>query len=194
MVPEPRPFATRKTDPPIRASITPQQIPLTVPRDTPIRVVLSRRVRIWREGVPLTGKVADTVYAFDQAVIPAGSEVRGHVTRVAPVTKLRRAMAMANADFSPPHEYTVAFDTLVLSGGRTLSLETTAAPGTAEVIHLASATSQTGTKGSAAGRLANREKQALRDRLHKATVQLKSPGRMDRVKQYLLAQLPYRRQ
>jgi hypothetical protein len=38
---------------------------LIVPQGTPIRVALSRRVRIWREGVPLTGQVADTVYAFD---------------------------------------------------------------------------------------------------------------------------------
>jgi len=48
-----------------------------VPQGTPIRVALSQRVRIWQEGVPLTGRVTDTVYAFDQPVIAAGSEVRG---------------------------------------------------------------------------------------------------------------------
>src|SRR6476661_9621226 len=42
---------------------TPQQIELTVPRGTAIRIALSRRVRIGREGAPVEGRVTDTVYA-----------------------------------------------------------------------------------------------------------------------------------
>jgi hypothetical protein len=156
-------------------------------------------VRIWREGVPLTGQVADTVYAFDQPVIPAGSEVRGRVTRVGPVAKLRRLMAIANADFSPAREYAVTFDTLGLSHGLIIPLQTTVAPGTEQVIHLASG-SQTANqpekkkKKSAAGRLARGEIEAIRHRMQKAKLQIKSPGRIDRLKQFLLAQLPYHRQ
>jgi len=115
---QPHPFATRKADQPKRENTTPQQIPLTVPAGTPIRVALSERVRIARQGTPLTGKVTDTIYAFDQPVIPAGSEVRGQVTQVAPIPKMRRIMAIANADFSPPHEYSVTFDKLILNDGK----------------------------------------------------------------------------
>jgi len=190
-------FSTRENNAPTPENTTPRQIPLIVPQGTPIRVALSRRVRIWREGVPLTGQVADTVYAFDQPVIPAGSEVRGRVTRVGPVTKLRRVMAIANADFSPAREYAVTFDTLVLSHGPMIPLQTTVAPGTEQVIRLASgsqAGNQPEKKKSATGRLASAEMQAMRDQMRKAKLQIKSPARIDRLKQFLLAQLPYRRQ
>ena len=194
--PELHSFSTRKNDASARENTPSQQIHLTLPSGTPIRVALSERVRIWHEGVPLTGKVADTVYAFDEAVIPAGSEIRGRVTRVYPVTKLHRAMAIANADFSPSRQYAVTFDTLVLGNGRTILLQTTASPGTEQVVHLASgrAASQFEKKKCAVGQLASGEKQAIRDRIQKAKRQIKSPGRVDRLKQFLLAQLPYRRQ
>ncbi len=193
---QPHPFATRRADQPKRENTTPQQIPLTVPAGTPIRVALSGRVRIARQGAPLIGKVTDTVYAFDQPVIPAGSEVRGRVTQVAPVPKMRRIMAIANADFSPPHEYEVTFDKLILNdgknGGRVFPLQTKVALGTQEVIHLSS--SAPPQKKNAAGDWSKRQKQAIRDRVHKAKVQVNAPGRIDRAKQFLLAQLPYRRQ
>jgi hypothetical protein len=186
----------------VRPQTTLQQIQLAVPRDTPIRIALSSRVRIWREGIPLTGKVTETVYAFDQPVIPVGSEVRGHVTRVAPVSKMRRAMALADADFSPARAYTVMFDTLILSDGRHIPLVTTVAPGTEEVVHLVSGSEHAAAKAkekekekkSAAAQFANREKQEVKDKYHQAVAQIKLPGRMHRVKQFLLAQLPYRRQ
>ena len=190
---QPHPFATRKADQPKRENTTPQQIPLTVPAGTPIRVALSGRVRIARQGTPLTGKVTDTIYAFDQPVIPAGSEVRGQVTQVAPVPKMRRIMAIANADFSPPHEYEVTFDKLILNGGKVFPLQATAAPGTQEVIHLASSSAQP-QKKNVAGDWSKRQKQAIRDQLRNAKAQVNSPGRIDRAKQFLLAQLPYRRQ
>ena len=192
---EPHSFSTRKNDAPAPENTTPRQIPLIVPQGTPIRVALSQRVRIWQEGVPLTGRVTDTVYAFDQPVIAAGSEVRGHVTRVAAVTRLRRWMAIANADFSPAREYAVAFDTLALSNGRIIPLQTAVSPGTEQVVDLAAqAGNQHQKKRSAAGQLASGEKQAIRDQIQKAKLQIKSPGRVDRAKQFLLAQLPYRRQ
>src|SRR5258707_15614556 len=89
-------FSTRENDARAPEKTTPRQIPLIVPQGTPIRVALSRRVRIWREGAPLTGQVADTVYAFDQPVIPAGSEDRGRGTRGGPVTKQRPVVGIAN--------------------------------------------------------------------------------------------------
>ena len=194
---QPHPFATRKADQPKRENTTPQQIPLTVPAGTPIRVALSGRVRIARQGTPLTGKVTDAVYAFDQPVIPAGSEVRGQVTHVAPIPKMRRIMAIANADFSPPHEYEVTFDKLILNdgknGGKVFPLQATAAPGTQEVIHLATSSAQP-QKKNAAGDWSKRQKQAIRDQLRNAKAQVNSPGRIDRAKQFLLSQLPYRRQ
>src|SRR6476646_2669740 len=129
----PRPAAPARAAEP-RA--TPQEIELTVPIGTPIRIALSRRLRIAHEGTPVEGRVTDTVYAFDQPVIPAGSRAFGHVARIAPISGMRRAMAIADADFSPSHEYTLAFDTIMLSNGRRIRVVTIASRGSANVVHL----------------------------------------------------------
>ena len=175
-------------------SATPQEIELTVPSGTPIRIVLSRRVRISHPGAPVEGRVTDTVYAFDQPVIPAGSQALGHVVRIAPVSKLRRTMAMADADFSPAHEYTLAFDTIILSNGRHISVLTTASRGSENVVHLVTDPSRAANKKSAAAQAAHGAQQQLADPFHHAMMEIKTPGRMHRFKQYLLAQLPWRRQ
>jgi len=189
-----RPVVPVTPDRPDEKAATPQQIELTVPSGTPIRIALSNRVRIAREGAALKGKVTDTVYAFDQAVIPAGSEVRGHVARVTPVSKIRRTMAAADADFSPAHQYTVTFDTIILSDGRQLPVVTTATRGTQNVIHLVSDPARAGKKRNAATKAVDSAKQQVKDTYHRAVTEIKSPGKVHRARQYLLAQLPYRRQ
>jgi hypothetical protein len=187
----PRPAAPAREAKP---STTPQKIELTVPDGTPMRIVLSRRVRIGDEGAPVEGRVTDTVYAFDQPVIPAGSQAFGRVVRVAPISKTRRAMAIADADFSPPHEYTLAFDAIVLSNGRRISLVTTASHGTENVVHLVSDPVRAANKKSAAAQAAHGAQQQLTDPFHQAMTQIKTPGRMHRMKQYFLGLLPWRRQ
>lgn len=173
---------------------TPQQIELAVPRGTPIRVALTQRVRIAHLGTPVEGKVTDTVYAFDQAVIPAGTKVRGHVAKVAPISKMRRSLAFADADFSPAHQYTVTFDTIIMNDGRKVPVTTTATRGTQNVIHLVSDPSRAAKKRNAVSQAAASAKQQVSDTFHQTMQQIKSPGRMHRIKQYMLAQLPYRRQ
>ena len=48
---------------------------LKVPAGTALRVAVDQKVRIAAVGQVVSGKITETVYAFDQAVIPAGSEV-----------------------------------------------------------------------------------------------------------------------
>jgi len=76
-------------------------IPLTLEKGTPLRIAVDQRTRVSRAGEVVHGKVVETVYAFDQQVIPAGSVATGHVKSIAPVPGLRRGMAYANGDFSP---------------------------------------------------------------------------------------------
>jgi hypothetical protein len=47
---------------------------------------------------------------------------------------------------------------------------------------------------NAAAQAVDSAKQQAKDRYHQTMTEIKSPGRMHRAKQYLLAQLPYRRQ
>jgi hypothetical protein len=186
----PRPVAPARAAEP---KATPQEIELTVPNGTPIRIALSKRVRIAHEGTPVEGRVTDTVYAFDQPVIPAGSLALGHVARIAPISGMRRAMAIADADFSPSHEYTLAFDTIVLSNGRRIRVVTIASRGSANVVHLVSDPARAAKKNAAAQAAQSAQQQAV-DAYHQAMMEIKTPGRMHRFKQYLLAQSPWRRQ
>ncbi|OAI56963.1 hypothetical protein AYO50_02165 [Acidobacteria bacterium SCGC AG-212-P17] len=172
----------------------PPQIKLTVPAGTPIRIAISKRVRIAHAGAPVNGRVIETVYAFDQPVIPAGSEVRGHLARVAPVSKLRRTMAFADADFTPSHQYTVTFDKIILGAGRELRVVTMPTQATQKLIHVASDPARAAKRRNAATKAMDSAKQQAKDTYHRAMTEIKSPGKMHRAKQYLLAQLPYRRQ
>lgn len=176
------------------------KITLQVPTGTPLRIALDQRVRISRPGEVVHGQVVETIYAFDQAVIPAGTVVIGRVTAVHPVSAKRRTLAYANGDFSPVHDYEVTFDRLRLPDGRQLPIRTTALPGTAQVVHLVSNPERENQK-SAAGRAADNAKQEAKGKIreakqgvHDSWEKLAAPGKMHRLKGFVLAQMPYRRQ
>jgi hypothetical protein len=178
----------------------PARINLGIPGGTPLRIALDQRVRINHPGEVVHGKVVETVYAFDQAVIPAGSVATGRVTNVDPVSAGKRALAYSNGNFSPFHKYKVTFDTLMLPDGRQLAINTTVTPGTAEVVHLVSNPEKDKQK-NAAGRAEDKAKreakskiQEAKDEVHDSWAKITAPGKMHRLKQFLLAQSPYRRQ
>ena len=85
------------------------KIDLRVPEGTTLRIALDQRTRISHPGDVVHGKVVETIYAFDQPVIPAGSVATGHVIKVDSVTAVGRTMLTPNRDFSPFHKYGVAF-------------------------------------------------------------------------------------
>ena len=178
----------------------PAIIPLTLSAATPLRIAVDQRARIHHPGEVIHGKIIETVYAFDQVVIPAGSVATGRVKGIAPVPRLRRTMAYANGDFSPFRKYEVSFDSVTLPDGRQLPITTTVTPGTAQVVHLVSNPDKQQQKG-AAGRATDRAKSEAKGKIAEAKEQareswgkLTAPGKMHRLKEFLLAQSPYRRQ
>ena len=180
--------------------MAPARIALTIPTGTPLRIALDERVRIDHAGEPVHGKVVETVYAFDQEVIPAGSVATGYVKRIAPVPGMRRTMAYANGDFTPFHGYEVAFDMVTLPDGRQVPITTTVMPGTAEVVHLVSNPAKQQEKG-AAGQATDRAKSEAKGKIaeakqqaHEGWEKLTAPGKMHRLKEFVAAQSPYRRQ
>src|SRR6266481_2421906 len=180
--------------------VAPANIPLTIPTGTPLRIALDERVRIDHSGEPVHGKVVETVYAFDQEVIPAGSVATGHVKSIAPVSGVRRTMAYANGDLTPFHRYEVAFDMITLPDGRQLPINTAVMPGTAEVVHLVSNPAKQQEKG-VAGRATDRAKSEAKGKIaeakqqaHEGWQKLTAPGKMHRLKEFAVAQSPYRRQ
>ena len=107
---------------------------------------------------------------------------------------MHRTIAYADADFSPAHQYTVTFDTIILPDGRRLPVVTTATRGTQTLIHVMSEPARAAKRGSAAAKAVDSAKQQVKDTYNRAMTEIKSPDKMQRTRQYLLAQLPYRRQ
>src|SRR5713226_8413518 len=169
---------TRRTVEPV----APATIPLALPTGTPLRIAVDQRVRIRDSGAVVHGKVVEAVYAFDQEMIPAGSVATGH------------------GDFSPFHKYEVTFDMVTLPDGRQVPISTTVMPGTAEVVHLVSNPDKQNQKG-AAGRATDRAKSEAKGKIaeakqqaHEGWQKLTAPGKMHRLKEFVVAQSPYRRQ
>src|SRR5258707_1568589 len=176
----------------------PATIAVTIPTGTQLSIAVDQRVRINHPDEVVHGRVVETVYAFDQEVIPAGSITTGHVKSIAPVSGLKRTMAYANGDFSPFHGYEVTFDMVTLPDGRQLPITTTVMPGTADVVHLVSnpAKQKTGAGGAvdrgkteAKGKIAEAKAQA-----HESWQKMTAPGKMHRLKEFALSQSLYRRQ
>lgn len=181
-------------------SVFAAKIPLNVPNGTALRIALDQRTRIEHPGEIVHGRVVDAVYVFDQTVIPAGSIVTGRVTSITAVPGVKRTLAYANGNFSPFHKYDVTFDALTLPDGKQFQIRTTASPATAEVVHLVSNPDKAKLKG-AAGQATDRAKREAQGKVQEAKEQARetwqeitAPGRMHRLKQFLLAQSPYRRQ
>jgi hypothetical protein len=180
--------------------LAPTKIELKISAGTPLRIAIDQRTRISREGELVHGRVVDTVYAFDHPVIPAGTLAVGHVTKIGPVTGARRALAYANGNFSPFHQYAVSFETLTLPDGKQLAIKTEVSPGAAQVVHLVSHPEVEKQK-DAAERATDRAKKETENKIkeakgeaHDAWEKLTAPGKLQRLKQLLVSQLPYRRQ
>jgi len=197
----PAPMAFETDD---SAAAAPIRIDLRLPEGTPLRITIDEKTRIKHVGEPVFGHVVEPVYAFDQPVIPAGSIVTGHVIEVDPVSKVFLVRSYASGDFSPFHHYQVTFDRLTLPNGEILEIDTTVGPGASEVVHLVTKGTEKAEekeRKSAAARAAGAAKHEVQDRVHEASVtahqaadQIRTPGRMERVKQYIVSQSPYRKQ
>jgi len=183
----------------------PARIELQLPQGTPLRIAIDQRTRVRHVGEPVMGHVVESVYAFDQPVIPAGSIVTGHVTEVVPVSKVFLVRAYASGDFSPVRQYRVTFDRLILRTGEMLEIDTTVSTGSAEVVHLVTKGTNQGDEQrehkSVAVRAVDAAGQEVKDGVHQAGVtahhaadEIRNRGRWQRVKQYLANQSPYRRQ
>jgi len=171
----------------------PQSIALNLPRGTPLQVALDQEVRIRKVGQPIHARIVEPVYAFDRIVIPVGSEVTGEVKKIGAISGGKRTLAALDADFTPLRTVEVGFDNLRLADGRQFPLQTKVAPGSGQVIRfVAAAEGKDGKKGvrDAASQKTKEAKERARQEWDNAMSQLRTPGRVHRLKRYVEAQLP----
>ena len=166
---------------------------LKVPAGTSLRVAVDQKVRISKTGQVVSAKVVEPVYAFDQAVIPAGSVVTGKVTSIHSLSAVRKTMSYMSGDFSPFHRYELEFDSVVLPSGERRQIVTTVAPGISQPVHLV-AGGGSEKKKNAAEREVENAKAGAKAKVHDTVDEIKAPGKMHRLKELVLAQSPYRKQ
>jgi hypothetical protein len=171
----------------------PINVALTVPAGAPLNVELEKTLPIKKAGERIEGRVTQPVYVFDKVVIPAGSEVLGRITRVEGVPRKRRALAIANGNFSPLRSADLEFDTLVLPGGEQVRMQTAVSQGPFRLLHLVAGGQKQGSKSQIKGRLDEARQQVKAQ--EKQTIEMvKAPGKMKRIERALSAQLPYHKQ
>ena len=168
-----------------------ETLALTVPKGSSLQVVLDKEVRIAEVGQPLQGRVVEAVYAFDKLVIPVGCEVSGKITRIEPVSALKRTTSALDADFTPSRKIEVEFTDLALPDGKHLPIATSVTPGSGQVIQFVSASDdkKRGIKGET-GDKAKQATQQARQQWDAALKQVEAPGKFHRIERYAIAQLP----
>jgi len=162
------------------------QISLNVKKGVPLRVIATEKIR-FKKDQPVHGRLVEPVFAFDREVIPQGSEVTGRIKDLHPVSRRRRVNAFMSGDLTPLRDPDIEFDTLIAKDGRRIPLQTQVTPGSSATIRFA-------TNAKKKGRIAG-TKQAVRDQIESRKVEVitavKTPGKLQRLSDNLLARLPY---
>jgi len=166
---------------------------VTVQAGAAFHVALDKKVRIKTAGVAVEGRVVEPIYVFDRMALPAGTRVVGRVSSIEPLSRGRRALAIANGDFTPLRKAHVDFDTLVLKDGTRIPLHASISEGVPNVVHLTAG----GTAKKKKGRVrqtVDAAEQKAKDQVHQTVGQITAPGKWERLKAAIAAELPYRRQ
>lgn len=167
-----------------------QTIALTVPKGTPVQVVLNEEVRIKKVGQAIRGRVAEPVYAFDKLVIPAGAEVSGEITQIESVSRGKRTSAALDADFTPARKVDVEFNGLTLPDGTRIPIRTIVSRDSGQTIQfVTSPQEKKGIRDAAAERTREAKKQAKQEWGH-ALKQVRDPGKIHRLEHFAVEEMP----
>jgi hypothetical protein len=186
------PVLAHRTDTQPKPS-TPQIVLLTVPKGTPLQVVLDKEVRIRKLGQPIHGRTAEPIYAFDKLVVPVGTEVTGKITELEGVSNGKRTLEALDADFTPARKITVEFDTIALADGTHIPMQTIVTPGSGQVIEFVTAADPDQKKSTVKDEASEKTKEAKAEAKREwndAMAQVEEPGKFHRIERYAISQLP----
>ena len=165
----------------------PETMTLTVQAGTPLQVALDHEIRVKKKGQPIQGHLMQPVYAFDQLVLPVGTQVQGHITKIGSPGGKVLTLSILNVDFTPARPIQISFDELVLADRTRLPMQATVVPGSGQLIRMVDATAaQSGSKKGGLSRKIDEAKQQW----HEAFKELEQPGKMIRAVRVAIAQLP----
>jgi hypothetical protein len=170
------------------ATVGNSQTKLIVPEGAPIRVVLTEKVR-YRKDQLVHARTVDPVFAFDREVIPSGTEVSGRISGFKSPSRLVRIYAIAGGNFTPIREPQLVFDSLVLDNGKKVPLQTEVNAGADTVVRFNSGASE-----EKKGRIAvatELARQQIEAKKRQVLDTIKSPGKMDRIKEGVWSLAPW---
>jgi hypothetical protein len=189
---------------PLLAQSSEPTVALTVFAGRSMEVLVEDQFTIKEIGQTVSGTLVEPIYAYDRAVVPAGTKVLGHITALENPSKVARTQTMLQGDFTPHREVVLQFDTLVFDDGHRVPIEThvkatiphlkrTDAPDTPEketpqvsgLLHRAEQAAKNQVTQTVAS-----AKQSTRDILSEIT----QPGRKAPLKAMLIERMPYHRQ
>jgi hypothetical protein len=172
-------------------------VELVVKAGRPLRVALNQRLRVERVGQTVIGTLVEPVYAYDRIVVPAGTQLRGHVARLENASKTTRARTMLGGDFSPRRHVVLQFDT-VLIDGRELPIDTLVRNSVERVERQVAGGSETSNKGGVVSRAGQEMKERARtaisdvkQKTREAMAAIREPGKMERLREIAMNRLPY---
>ena len=170
---------------------SPQMIALHLPKGTPIQVVLPQELRIRGVGQPIQGRVVEPVYAFDQVVVPAGSEVTGKIVDLEHLSGKKRTLSALDADFTPERGVQVEFDEVV-AGGKHLPIQTSVAAGSGQVLQFIVSPDDEKKKGvrDQASEKAKQAKEQAKQQWDHTMQQVKAPGKVRRAERFVQKLMP----
>jgi hypothetical protein len=175
-----------------------QPIALSVVAGRPLEVVLDKRVTIKRVGQSVAGTLVDPIYAYDRVVVPAGTQVMGHIAALEEPSKFARTRSMLAGDFTPRRRVVLQFDTLVLADAR-VPIRTVVK---AEIPHLkrtaAAPADEERRNAGALGRVEQEAKTKVKESVATAKqagrdvlAEITQSGKSERLKNELVQRLPY---
>ena len=184
------------SQPEVESSQT-RNVELTVAAGAPLRLYLTKHVHK-RPDAPVEAKLLVPMYAFDREVLPAGTPVFGHVSRIQPVPKRERLRAVLGGDFTPLHIAQIEFTSLRTLDGRQMELHTIESPGLNSLVPLRppKKRSQNGQNNNggilAAGKRKARDAMDSQiDRVRNITDMVRGPGKKEWLYGYAMSRLPY---
>lgn len=181
---------------PISAPVAVERnIPLMVPRETPLEIALDADVHVKKVGQEIHGRLVQPVYAFDRVVLPMGTGVKGRLAAIESLSGKKRTLGILKGDLTPPRQVEVQFTDLQLANGRTIPFQAVVTSG-GKSIQLVESKDDAKKKGvqDAAGEQIDQAKQQAREKWNEVMKQVREPGKVHRLKEYAVSQLPVRPQ
>jgi hypothetical protein len=161
---------------------------LVVPAGSVLRMRTEATTFPKRAGDVVHAQLTQPVFAFDREVLPAGTEVVGHVIAFSSPSRLRQIESMTSGHFGSFKKPEIQFDTVLEPGKAPRAIVTDTTPGNGQTVELRSVG---GLKHGIIGSAVARGKQEISARWKEAKDLLKTDNKKERARDAAMALLPY---